>query len=266
MIWRDIKGHGIINGCHENIDMMEYAPDVESAQKQEEVATAYNAKEKRLQIGIKTIEIDTCSMVEKGTEETKKKSLITTEENVSVAEKRLTNSLRLTTNMEEEIKIEKSIKSKDGSLLKKGDTPTSIKSSVTTATAQKDIMDIAHTPLQWRDVRGYEGRYQVSNEGQVKSLERTVPGPHGREFRVRERILKPCMHFKGYHVVFLHRQEGFDRKLFVHRLVAEAFVPNTEGKPLVDHKDRDRVNNLASNLEWVTAKENHHINHDNTPF
>lgn len=108
---------------------------------------------------------------------------------------------------------------------------------------------------EWGDVVGYEGRYQVSSMGRVKSLERTFIDKSGRKQTVKERILKPGMDRGGYLIVDLC--DGGKRKRFkVHRLVCQAFHDNPENKPYVNHIDENKTNNAASNLEWSTAKEN----------
>ena len=111
----------------------------------------------------------------------------------------------------------------------------------------------------WKDVKGYEGLYQVSNMGRVKSLERTVARRNGSKRTVRERILKPEIIHNGYLRVKLCDSSGKMKKFFVHRLVGEAFHENPENKPCVNHIDEDKTNNTASNLEWCTVKEN--LNH-----
>lgn len=106
----------------------------------------------------------------------------------------------------------------------------------------------------WRDVVGYEGRYQVSSMGCVKSLERKVPKWDG-ERTVKERILKPGMGGGGYLLVNLYAG-GKIRKFYVHRLVCEAFHENPDNKPQVNHLNEDKTDNRACNLEWCTAEEN----------
>ncbi|UUW40520.1 homing endonuclease [Enterococcus phage vB_Efm_LG62] len=102
----------------------------------------------------------------------------------------------------------------------------------------------------WKDIKGYEGLYQVSNLGRVKRLK--------GKYISTERILKPTKHTTGYLRVKLCKNNvRFNKK--IHRLVAEAFIPNPENKPQVNHIDEDKTNNIISNLEWMTAKEN--INH-----
>ena len=97
---------------------------------------------------------------------------------------------------------------------------------------------------EWKDIKGYEGLYQVSNLGRVKSLK------FGKE-----RILKTGVDRYGYISVNLYKNNK--RKLCkVHRLVAEAFIPNLENKPEVNHLDEDKTNNMVSNLEWCTRNEN----------
>ena len=108
---------------------------------------------------------------------------------------------------------------------------------------------------EWRDVAGYEGLYQVSDQGRVKSLERTFIDKSGRERYVKECILKPGMDKGGYLRVGLC--DGEKRKTFkVHRLVCEAFHENPDNKPQVNHINEDKADNRASNLEWATAREN----------
>lgn len=103
----------------------------------------------------------------------------------------------------------------------------------------------------WKDISGYEGLYQISNLGRVKSLERIDNNNH----LVKEKILKPNDDGagKGYLYVNLGRK-GRAKK--IHRLVAEAFMPNPENKKEVNHIDGDTKNNKIENLEWVTHQEN----------
>lgn len=106
----------------------------------------------------------------------------------------------------------------------------------------------------WKDVVGFEGCYKVSNLGQVKSLERLVLNNGGLQRR-QEKILKAHKDVRGYLSVVLCK----DGKTFprtIHRLVAEAFIPNPENKPIVDHLDTNPANNRVDNLRWTTQQEN----------
>lgn len=105
----------------------------------------------------------------------------------------------------------------------------------------------------WKDIAGYEGLYQVSNLGQVKALSRRRM--LGNKFCVsNERILRPrsC---NGYIKTSLNKN-GKGKDLFVHRLVAEAFIPNPYSKRTVNHINGDKADNRLENLEWATYSEN----------
>lgn len=99
----------------------------------------------------------------------------------------------------------------------------------------------------YKDIEGYEGLYQVSNLGNVKSL--------GNGKKRKEKVLKPAKNNRGYLYVCLCNQEI--RKIYkIHRLVAEAFVPNPNNLPEVNHKDENKTNNTDNNLEWCDHKYN----------
>ena len=108
---------------------------------------------------------------------------------------------------------------------------------------------------EWKPVKGYEGFYEVSNTGQVKSVARTCRSRWGSEKPVAERILKPCI-IRGYKNVILCNGSGVHRHKLVHRLVAESFIPNPDGMPVVEHLDCNPLNNSVDNLKWSTQKEN----------
>ena len=103
----------------------------------------------------------------------------------------------------------------------------------------------------WRDVLGFEGLYQVSNIGRVKSL--AVKGNKGR--LLRDRILKQSVRPDGYLSVSLHK-DGKQKSFLVHRLVADAHIENPDNHQQVNHKDENKTNNCASNLEWCTPMYN----------
>ena len=99
----------------------------------------------------------------------------------------------------------------------------------------------------WRDIEGYEGLYQVSTEGGVKSLNYRHTG--------REKIMKSQVDGFGYLHVMLYK-DSKSKQHHIHRLVASAFIPNHDSKSEVNHKDEDKTNNNVDNLEWCTHKEN----------
>lgn len=112
--------------------------------------------------------------------------------------------------------------------------------------------------MEWRniEIEGLAGIYQVSDSGLVRSIDRTVFHSDGRAQHRKGVVLKPG-HSKGYPVVVLSNKEA-TKTFLVHRLVAEAFIPNPEHKKEVNHIDGNKTNNNISNLEWVTKMETMH--------
>lgn len=107
----------------------------------------------------------------------------------------------------------------------------------------------------WKPVVGFEDRYEVSNDGRVRSLDIYVNCRGGKPRLSKGRIKPLYRNNRGYVVVNLCRDNKAAYSL-VHRLVAEAFVPNPYNKPQVNHIDGDNTNNCVDNLEWVTDNEN----------
>lgn len=98
----------------------------------------------------------------------------------------------------------------------------------------------------WKDIEGYEGIYQVSSFGRVRSLDRIVVMRNGRKRPTRGKMLKERPTYNGYVRVQLRA----DNDYYIHRLVASAFIPNPDNLPQVNHKDENKRNNRADNLEW----------------
>jgi len=99
--------------------------------------------------------------------------------------------------------------------------------------------------VSWKDIKGFEGRYQVSDDGQVRSLIGESPI-----------ILKQTISKVGYARVGLFLRDSYQKKKAVHRLVAQAFIPNPQNKPQVNHKNGVKLDNCVTNLEWNTSSEN----------
>lgn len=110
----------------------------------------------------------------------------------------------------------------------------------------------------WRDIKGYEGSYQISNYGKVKSLERKVfiPQSYGLQHRqLREKLLSILNSSIGYHKVILTKN-ATQKQFCIHRLIAEAFIPNPDNLPIINHKNGIKTDNRIENLEWCTQQHN----------
>lgn len=107
----------------------------------------------------------------------------------------------------------------------------------------------------WKDIEGYEGLYQVSNLGRVRSLDRYTKGKNNSKIFKKGKLLKISQNQHGYNIVQLwNKQKCFQTG--VHRLVAQAFIPNPNNLPQVNHKDENKINNCVDNLEWCSAEYN----------
>lgn len=107
----------------------------------------------------------------------------------------------------------------------------------------------------WRDIEGFEGYYQVSNTGLVRSLDRRIVYKNGQANIHKGRVIKHKINNKGYHRVSLSKNNEW-KEYLVHRLVAKAFLPNENNLPQVNHKDCNTHNNEVENLEWCTMQYN----------
>lgn len=107
----------------------------------------------------------------------------------------------------------------------------------------------------YKEIPGFNGRYLVNEDGQIKSIRNDRLGRH-----YADHIMTPHLDKNGYLIVHFRKGEAGEKSLSfrVARAVALAFIPNPDNKPEVNHKDGDKTNNKVTNLEWVTAKENHH--------
>lgn len=111
-----------------------------------------------------------------------------------------------------------------------------------------------NTKEEWRDISGYEGIYQVSNLGRVKMLgNNNANNPEFKKERIKGTV---CSKGTNYYVFVSLSKNGKSETKKVHRLVAEAFIPNPNNFPQVNHKDENKSNNSVSNLEWCDGKYN----------
>lgn len=106
----------------------------------------------------------------------------------------------------------------------------------------------------WQDIKNYEGLYQVSNLGRVKSLERTTIGKKHGTHKIKEKILKDgkC----GKYKIIVLSKNAKSKTLYIHRLVAMAFIDNPKKYSEINHKDGNTINNIVDNLEWCNRSYN----------
>ena len=108
----------------------------------------------------------------------------------------------------------------------------------------------------WKPIKGWEDLYMVSNLGRVKSLGRTIIRKNGRIRVFPEKIIKPQIN-RAHYLIGLWKDNKVKR-CYLHRPVAEAYIPNPNNFPLINHKDENPANNVVDNLEWCTPMYNTH--------
>lgn len=112
----------------------------------------------------------------------------------------------------------------------------------------------------WENIKGFEGVYQVSNLGNIKSLDRIVEKKIGGKKvyqHLKGNILRQKENHQNHYLYVELCKNGIQKTFSVHRLVAKTFLPNQKNLPFINHKDENRHNNNVNNLEWCTAKYNH---------
>lgn len=107
----------------------------------------------------------------------------------------------------------------------------------------------------WKDIKGYEGYYQISNLGRVRSVDRIVESEHRSPQFMKGQIKKVIVRDDSYKYVTLYKDNKGQNK-YIHRLVAEAFIPNPDNYPIINHKDENPSNNNIENLEWCDHQYN----------
>ena len=107
----------------------------------------------------------------------------------------------------------------------------------------------------WKDIKGYEGMYQVSNLGNIKSLERYKRN-HSKLQKIEEKLLKLHINKTNGYVYVVLTKDTIEKNIRVHKLVAQAFIENSNNKPQINHIDGNKQNNRVDNLEWCTQSEN----------
>lgn len=110
----------------------------------------------------------------------------------------------------------------------------------------------------WKAVKDYEGQYEISNLGRVRSVSRTVRAGKGKGYKrlVESKILSSSINNSGYKIIVLNKPNSKPVCKPIHRLVAEAFILNPNNLTDVNHKDEDKMNNNVDNLEWMAHKDN----------
>jgi len=107
----------------------------------------------------------------------------------------------------------------------------------------------------WKDVVDYEGIYEVSNFGNIRSVDRVITYKNGYKVSYEGKTKAQVKDKYGYNYVSLYKNQN-NKQGMVHRLVAQAFIPNIENKPQINHIDGNKGNNNVVNLEWATAQDN----------
>lgn len=107
----------------------------------------------------------------------------------------------------------------------------------------------------WMDVKGWEDYYQISEDGKIRSKDRTITDKIGRTRSWKGQILNPDIAPNGYYRVSFSINRKRQQR-YLHRLLAEHFIPNPNKLPQVNHLDGNKLNNNLNNLEWVTVQEN----------
>lgn len=107
----------------------------------------------------------------------------------------------------------------------------------------------------YKDIPGFENIYQVSDLGNVRSLDRQVRSHKDKTRTIKGKQYSPYTGLRGYKVVTLRKGKEV-KVVYIHKLIAQLFIPNPLNKICINHKDGDKLNNSIDNLEWATYKEN----------
>jgi hypothetical protein len=134
---------------------------------------------------------------------------------------------------------------------------TAYSTGVAPATYQSvELLNTVEMKEIWKPVKGYEGLYEVSNLGRVKSLERPIYRKCGRLHYTQKELILSTKRVGSHGYRYLNLCNRVQKAYTVHRLMMEAFIPNPENKKDINHIDGNKLNNVLSNLEWATRSEN----------